>query len=187
MKRTDLTIVQREVTTRGTVHNSDLVLADLSGSMSEPAFEGHSKYDCLKTALAVIGSNPKVQILGFNYAVYEVQASELPKPAGGTQLHLALQKAGSLEPLHVLVICDGRPDSTESAMLQGTLVAEQCIIDTLFIGPASDEEGIAFMKKLAQVGRGRYSSFDPVQGSPLLLGEKVASLLLTGPAATIQL
>jgi uncharacterized protein with von Willebrand factor type A (vWA) domain len=108
--------------------NADLVLANISGSMSAEASAGSSQYACLLWALAPLEG--RVHAIAFNHRVFEVEMGLLREPDGGTNLRDTLQRARTLEPQHVLVISDGAaPDSIDGALEQAAILAEQCIID----------------------------------------------------------
>lgn len=129
-----------------------VVLADVSGSMAEPAGQ-KLKIDVLREAMQ-IAVPPGAVIIAFSSTPQVVSSPTLlPAPGGGTALHLALEKAAQHQPRYTLVITDGRPDLPEAALqraeaLPGTL-------DVIYCGPDSDIEAILFIRKLAQVGAGR--------------------------------
>jgi Mg-chelatase subunit ChlD len=90
--------------------------------------------------------------------------------------------------LHVLVISDGAPNSQNQAFDSAKVLAAECIIDVLFVGSANDERCIEFMKKLAEIGRGRYQSLDLSGATALMLGSKVNDMLaLPSPKGSIEL
>jgi hypothetical protein len=161
--------------------NSDIMVADCSGSMYDIAFEGKTRYDCLKTAIQPFKG--RVQVLAFNDYCTECAVDTIPHPSGGTRLSDALAKVATLEPLHVLVVSDGEPDSKERALTQADVIAPQAIIDVLYIGPPENERAIEFMKELARHGHGRYQAFDTKAFSPELL-ESGANRLLALPTPT---
>jgi len=163
-------------------HGQDICVADMSGSMREPAIEGKSRFECLKIALETHAA--RLQLLAFNNRVWECSPADLDNPSGGTALHSALQHARALEPIHVLVICDGEPNNPQAAIDEAALIAANCVIDALYIGPMDDahEQGRHFMSDLAEVGRGRYIEFDMRGATQLQLTQRVGALLaLPGP------
>lgn len=163
-----------------TPKNAELILADLSSSMyGQP-------YQILSQALKPLAQS--AHVIAFNDSIFEVNADNLPRPDGTTALHLALDKAATLEPLHVLVISDGAPNSQNQAFDSAKVLAAECIIDVLFVGSANDERCIEFMKKLAEIGRGRYQSLDLSGATALMLGSKVNDMLaLPSPKGSIEL
>lgn len=172
----NLTVTKQK---KKTPKNAELILADISSSMGIRLLENKTRFDLLCLALKPLAKS--AHVLAFHDRVFEVDADNLPPPDHSTALHLALDKATQLEPLHVLVISDGEPDNESKAIESAKYLAEQCIIDVLYIGPATGnrtEQCIAFMKELATIGRGRYQSLDLDNPSgTLLLGSKVNSLL----------
>jgi hypothetical protein len=170
-----------------TPKNADLILVDRSGSMCSNAIGGLTRIECVRKALAPFKG--RAHVLAFDNRVEEVDCDAIPDPRGSTYVARALSHALSLEPLHVLVMCDGCPtDSYEKIFDVASQVAQQCIIDTLYIGPPNSIDAIAFMKKLAEVGHGRYSAFDLSEQSPLLLSAGVANLLaLPDPNSVVKL
>lgn len=171
--------------TRETPHNCDMVIADLSGSMAERAFEGKSRYQCLQEALKPFKG--RVQVLAFNSRVWEVDADALPTPDMYTAMHKALDTAIQLEPIHVLLISDGIPDSKPSAIDSATQLANNCIIDTMYIGPQDETAAIETMKEIAHIGRGRFFNFQIDQQSPALLEAKIDQLLALPSPGSIEL
>lgn len=166
--------------------NSDLILADISGSMAGcSSIANLSCWDCLKQALQAQGE--RAAVLAFETLVYETTADDLPQPTGATNLTGALEHATALEPLHVLVISDGEPNDPKTALTAACQLANDCIIDVLYIGP-NNEKAKQFMRSLAEVGRGRYMEFDlTAEKSPLELTSKVSSLLALPGPGTIEL
>ncbi len=179
----DLTIRRGKVTPK----NADLILVDRSGSMDSPAIGGKSRINCVREALAPFKG--RAHVLAFDDSVEEVDCDNIPNPRGVTLLGKALEFTIPLEPLHVLVMCDGYPtENNDSVLEKAGRLAQQCIIDALYIGPPLDEQAINFMRQLAEVGHGRFSMFDLTEKSPLLLSQGVESMLaLPDPASVIKL
>lgn len=179
------TNIGRRAVDGNTQHNCDVVIADLSSSMGCTAFDGKSRHECLQEAMTPFKG--RVQVLAFNSSVWEVDADALPSPSGSTNLAEALDVARSIEPVHVLVISDGEPNSEQHAFDAAEKLAEICTIDAMYIGPDSGK-AVAFMKKLAEeIGRGRFIDFRIDQQSPLLLEQKIDSLLALPAPGSIQL
>jgi hypothetical protein len=173
-------------TKKATPHNADLIVADISGSMGSPAIAALPRIECVRQALAPFKG--RAHVIAFNDSIHEVDCDAIPDPAGGTDLAKALDFVIGLEPLHVLVMCDGQPNIKQAALDSCARLAEQCIIDTLYIGPPSHDRDIAFMRELAAVGHGRAMTFDLSEKSPLLLSQGVASLLaLPAPDSVVKL
>lgn len=168
-----------------TPHGLDQVIADLSSSMHSHAFEGKTRYQCLQEVLAkYLG---RVQVLAFNNYVTEVDADSLPEPSGSTNLALALDESLKLEPLMVLLISDGVPNSKSAAYKSAEKLAKQSIINVLYIGP-SNVSAEAFMQEIANIGNGQYGNMRLDKTSSLLqLEEKIGSLLALPAPGTIEL
>ncbi len=182
----DLTKNPNQVTTRKRApKNADLIVADLSSSMNRQARDGKSRYEYL--CMAIKDFTGRASVLAFNTSVFEVECDELPHPRGSTKLHLALHRAVELTPLHVLVISDGVPDSDEWALGETALLAEQCVVDALYVGPSHDEYAIKFMRELARVGRGRYAEFNMAEHTPKMLEQKVGAMLSLPAPSTVTL
>jgi hypothetical protein len=162
-----------------------MVIADFSGSMAYPAFEGKSRHQCLQEALTPYKG--RVQVLAFSTNVWEVDADNLPQPDQYTAMHKALDTAIMLEPVHVLLISDGVPDSVPAALDSARRLAERCIIDTLYIGPENEVAAIETMKDIARIGRGRFKDFRIDKNSPALLESKIDQLLALPNPGSIQL
>jgi hypothetical protein len=174
-------VVKRHVTPK----NADLIVADLSSSMVHIAFGGKSRYECL--CLAVKDFTGRASVLAFNNRVFEVECNDLPHPSGSTKLHLALHRAVELTPLHVLVISDGVPDNQEWALGETALLAEQCVVDALYVGPANEVYAEKFMRELARIGHGRYAAFNMEEHTPKMLEQKVGAMLSLPAPTTVEL
>lgn len=144
--------VARFETKLNTAGTATVVLADVSGSMAEPAGRG-LKIDVLREALDQ-AVPPDAVIIAFASLPRVIDSpNHLPYPGGGTALHLALDEAARQRPRNTLVITDGRPDLPEAALqraeaLPGTL-------DVIYCGPDDDAEAIGFVRRLAKAGAGR--------------------------------
>jgi len=134
-----------------------VILADVSESMAAQAWGGQRKIDVLRAALSTA---PPARVIAFASAPVLVIGA-LPEPSGSTAMHRGLELAASLAPAHTLVISDGQPDDEASALT----IAERVpgVIDVLYVGPDSDKTAIAFMRRLARVGAGRYAGHDLVR------------------------
>ena len=179
-QKQELTIKRGKTTPK----NADLILVDRSGSMGSTAIGGKSRINCVREALAPFKG--RAHVLAFDDSIEEVDCDNIPNPRGVTLLGKAIEFAIPLEPLHVLVMCDGYPtENNDSVLEKASRLAQQCIIDALYIGPPSDIGAIEFMKQLATVGHGRFSMFDLSIKSPLLLSQGVESMLALPDPSTI--
>ncbi len=161
---------QHRASTAGT---GQIILADVSGSMAEPAWGGRRKIDVLREAIA---GAPPARLISFSSRPDVLPSAEaIPEPNGSTALHLGLEEAAKLRPARTLVISDGRPDDEALALraadaLPGT-------IDVIYVGPDGDIEAIAFMRRLASRGGGRYYGHDLRKASAALLAPAIRGLL----------
>lgn len=140
-----------------TAGDEDVVLADVSQSMAEPAGDKR-KIDLLRAAFdyALRGHE---RLIAFNSSTLVLSSpSDLPAPAGGTALHLALAEAAAYRPRYTLLISDGQPDSEELALREADNLSG--IIDVIYCGPADDARAISFMRRLARTGSGKLHIYD---------------------------
>lgn len=170
-------------TARAAARGDLLILADISASMKDGAGAAR-KIDSLRESLAsVLVDAPHASIAAFGSQVTVLPAgAPLPEPAGGTALHLGLEKAGPYR--RVLVISDGEPDSESDALrVAARIVAGGTRIDTLFVGADTDRAGIAFMRRLADAGRGTALTVDIVRqgGNRALLSGAIRQLAIGAP------
>lgn len=129
-----------------------LILADVSGSMSESAGT-RSKYDLLREALDQ-AARPGDDIVAFSSTARRIDSPQhLPYPSGGTALHLALAEAVATQPGVTLVISDGQPDDADAALTEAAKL--RGLVNVVYCGPDDDHEAIAFMRRLAAQGGGR--------------------------------
>lgn len=181
---------EKRAVTAQTPREQRMLIADLSSSMHDSAFEGKSRYQCLQEAVKPYKG--RVQVLAFNSGVWEVDADKLPNPAGTTDMELALETATTLKPLSVLLISDGEPTSgDENTFAAAKKLAGDdengCIINTLYIGPENSPRAIEIMKEIARIGRGRFRDFRIDKGSPAQLESRIDSMLALPSPGTIQL
>lgn len=158
-----------------------VILADVSGSMDEPA-GGRRKIDVLRAALVGVWPElPGASLLAFSDRVTRLSSpAELPAPSGATALHLALDAAAQARPAKTLVISDGQPDAAAAALASADRLPGR--IDVIYCGPDSDKEAIAFMYRLARVGGGSVVVRDVARESrPQLGGAIRAALGLPAP------
>lgn len=156
-----------------------VILADVSGSMAEPA-GGRLKIDILQDAVdAVLPARPQTELLAFASLPTAVKrGARLPGPSGGTALHLALEAAASLNPRHTIIISDGKPDSRGSAMAAAKKLPG--IIDVIYVGTDGDREAIDFLHTLAAAGGGHMTRHDLVR-TPELVSTLRRHMLIEAP------
>lgn len=152
-----------------------ILIADVSESMTSPAWGGKRKIDVLRAAVGDIMSGaPVPHVIAFSSDVRE-GVTQLPEPAGGTALHLAIAAAARHRPGTTLVISDGQPDDEAKALAEAELLTGR--IDTMYVGPDADKAAIDFMARLARLGCGSHSSADLTRAQPQL-AVKMQQLLL---------
>jgi hypothetical protein len=202
-KRDQALAKQEQARTEQQLHNWDWIAADCSGSMASPAFEGKSRINCLREAVKPYAG--RVQVLAFGTLgpneLSFVQADEIPNACAGTPMSAAIKKLAELEPLHILIVSDGQPtdsvydeqepasrilDSKSSALHWAKKLADQCVIDVMYIGP-ENADAQNFMQELARTGRGRYVRFDMNVQSPLMLSTTVGKMLALPAPGAIEL
>lgn len=145
-----------------------VILADVSGSMADPIEDGRQKIAVLQEALDAVRPDwPQARLVAFS-AVAKPCSGQLPKPGGGTALHLALDAAARLSPVRTLVISDGQPDDEAAAFAAATRLGG--LIDTLYVGPDSDRAAIRFMATLARRSGGRSMTRDIARNPEALTG-----------------
>ncbi len=127
-----------------------VIIVDCSGSMRDS-----DKMGMVTRALETIWPEAKkARLLAFGDAVEACATpADLPKPDGGTAMHLALKRAAVLMPAKVIVISDGLPDDQDEALRAAGHVPG--VIDTIYCGPDGDRRAIAFMNKLGSIGGGQ--------------------------------
>lgn len=144
------------------------ILADVSGSMAEPADGGRRKIDVLREALQSAGD---ARLVAFSTHPRDVR-ERLPEPDGGTALHLALAHVAGARRL--LVISDGHPDDARLALTAADRLGD-VRIDVVYCGPEHDLTGMDFMRRLARGGGGAHHV--DIGRRPALAAQTIAALL----------
>lgn len=153
--------------------SQQVVLADVSASMSGSAGSGRRKIDVLREALEILPYG--CRLVAFSTTATEVaRASLMPSPNGGTALHVALDMAATMRPARTLVVSDGEPDSEREALAAADRMPG--VIDVIYCGDPSNMHARGFLMRLARVGCGRYDAHDIVT-APHALGPAVRGLL----------
>jgi hypothetical protein len=148
----------------------EVVLLDTSGSMG--AFVGNQrKIDILREALdyALLGGEYLIAFASFPRPI--ALPDDLPVPAGGTALDLALEMAAARSPRHILVVSDGQPDDEDAALAAAAMLTGT--IDVIYCGPDTDH---------AAIGGGRVVVHDMARASAnrQQLGATIRALLPGG-------
>lgn len=134
-----------------------VVLADVSGSMAEPAGR-RRKVDVLAEALQGVPAGSRL-VAFCDVVIPLASPSQMPSPAGSTALHLALDHCRQIGATDILVISDGHPDNEAAAL--AIAEAMDARIDVIYCGPETDRAGLAFMRRLARGGGAAHRhSFD---------------------------
>ena len=141
------------------------LLVDISGSMSDLAYEGETRFSIMEKVLAKL---PKINLFAFNSECKRV--AFLSNPYGGTDLANAFYMVKSEGFKKTTLVTDGKPDS-ESLAFEA---ANGLWIDIIYIGPRPVP---TFLMDLAA----RFGSLmdNPLvtDGSSLMLEKKIQGLL----------
>jgi len=136
-----------------------VILLDVSESMNEytsrtiKGTQREIKIDVLRKAVDR-DVMPNEVILTFSSNCLRIpNFQSIPNPSGSTDLEAGLIVGKTHTPSHTLVVSDGIPDDETAAL--SVAANYPGIINTLYIGPEDNSDAIAFMKKLARIGRGK--------------------------------
>lgn len=161
-------IAQREgISLAESFANADVVaLVDVSGSMdAQDSTGGRSRYDVACAELANLqNANPgKVAILAFSNDTLFCPSGQPPKMFGSTNLAgaLAFARVADTGDVRFVVISDGQPDDSESALSEARKYRGR--IDVVYVGPESYPAGRDFLTRLAQVRGGVTVTADKAQ------------------------
>jgi hypothetical protein len=131
-----------------------VMLLDLSGSMDNfVGTTGKTRRDVLQQALAnVLPRHPGVQLFAFGSDVARLNPQQpLPGTMGGTDLTLALNHARQFSPASLLVITDGEPSDSKSALTAALML--NCEIKTIYCGEETNTVAISFLRALVRCSR----------------------------------
>lgn len=144
-----------------------VILADVSGSMREPAAGTRTKHDLLTEVLAALwpeitrGSS-SATLCAFASGVTECSSpATLNAPDGGTSLAAAITHAASTNPRVTVLLTDGRPDDEQGAFRAADKLPGR--LDVVYIGPESDVVAQRFLAELARRRGGTYTTVDLVK------------------------
>jgi Mg-chelatase subunit ChlD len=153
-----------------------IVIVDVSGSMAaEDSRDGQSRYNVACQELAHLQQRMpgKLAVVAFSDVVHFCPTGIPPFFAANTDLVAALKFVQPADgTVRFVVISDGYPDDPQEALSIARGFQSQ--IDTVFVGPESDERGRKFLEKLATTGHGQFVLDLNVNQ----LAEKVEILLL---------
>jgi hypothetical protein len=152
-------------------------LLDTSGSMRG------KRIALLSQAVNTYRANsPHVRLIGFSTEVRDLASTEdIGDPHGGTNLHLALERAAELMCGKCVVFTDGKPFDQEACFRAATKVPG--VINTVFCGDTDDKEASQFCDKLARDNGGQHVAKDVLKGASLICGEVRELLGLPAPIA----
>jgi len=155
-----------------------VVIVDTSGSMSEHARGGKSRYDVACEELSNLQANNPGKILLISFSTNaQLCLGGVPFYEGGsTNLDGALRfaKQYDLPGMTFFVISDGYPDDERAALKVATQY--QGVINTIFVGPESDRRGREFLACLAEKSGGKTVLAEKAN----LLASHIERLLLKG-------
>ncbi len=152
-------------------------LLDVSGSM-----QGKRISKLAEAVRAYLRELEGVKLLCFASDVTEIASLDaLPDPHGGTELHLALDRALEFAPGKVVVFSDGEPSDQDACLASAARLPG--VVDTIFCGSENDMEAIRFMERLAR-DNGGSSIVRDIAKNQSLMGPEVRKLLgLPAPIA----
>ena len=135
-----------------------IILVDTSGSMNNnDSRGGQSRYDVACAELAKLQQSMpgKIGVLSFSSNTVFCPGGQPMYLGGQTDLSGALKfaKVADVPGLRFVVISDGYPDSAEDALHIAAGYTNQ--IDTIYVGPESDNSGREFLARLASAHRGK--------------------------------
>jgi hypothetical protein len=130
------------------------------------------------------GYGPTIHACSFDSFAQLFKGPRTLYTGGSTSMHLAFEAVRPYKPSYILVMSDGAVDNQEMTIQQATEVANDAVIDTLYIGP-DDQRAEAFMKELANIGCGRYRRYDMTKPQTMQL-EQVVRALLPAPQHVIE-
>jgi hypothetical protein len=154
------------------------VMCDGSASMHEmDSRDGHSRFDILAEELVKLQAAHPGQVAVISFSSYaEWSPSGNPVLFGAnTNMRAALEYVQRLDDLGILffMISDGEPDSEDETLALARIFKSH--INTIYVGPESDNGGKSFLNKLAKATHGSHQDDFRVNQ----LAAKVEKLLLS--------
>jgi len=147
--------------------------------MESPTPErGMRRQDCVRQALAPYSG--KVRIIGFDSSARELKSADELWSGGTTHMSTAFRILVTRKPDYSLVMSDGAVADPEDTLSLARKTSG--IIDTLYIGEANPDAE-AFMRELAHIGHGRFSTFDLSQKALGFAG--AVALMLPPPSGNV--
>jgi hypothetical protein len=152
-----------------------LLLVDCSGSMVDTIRTGERKIDALRKVVDTLRETHPVPVAAFGLRgsnPVEV-VDNVPEPAGGTPLDLAIDFGAAQGATHLVVVTDGQPNSEDAAFQAAIRFGGQ--IDVFYIGDGNDY-GSVFAQRLAKLTGGTCGVTDLVGESKVLAGKIMLAL-----------
>jgi Mg-chelatase subunit ChlD len=153
-----------------------ILIVDMSGSMgAEDAPGGISRWQAAEDELLRLQEQmpSKLAVIAFSSEVQFCPSGVPIRFGGGTDMAKALRFVKPADGLEIrfILISDGQPDSEKETLKVASSFKSK--IDTVYIGPESDQYGRRFLAKLAAESGGVFSK----STAPGLLAENVTLLL----------
>lgn len=157
-----------------------VIVCDVSGSMSErDAAGGQRRIDALRQVLRRLAKQHRVRCVAFSSSVQDVSGTNLPEPAGSTNMAAALAHVApavtAATTVCLILISDGEPDSQAAALRAAARFPAK--INTFFVGPEGGP-GKDFLEELARRSGGQFNAASLAE--PKQLEANVSRLLLPG-------
>jgi hypothetical protein len=136
---------------------STVLLLDISGSMEHVVgHSGRTRRDILADAVKnVHGRHPDALVYAFGSTVERVYepGQGLPPTMGGTDLTGALVHLRGLSPRvqQVVLISDGEPDDSASALTQALLMS--CKLSSIYCGDETNRKALSFLRDFSNCSR----------------------------------
>lgn len=151
-----------------------MLLIDTSASMGIALPNGKRRIDALREVVRDLALGAEVPMIAFGSIDGDEVCfvHDVPEPAGGTPLALAIATAKQYGANRVVVISDGEPNDSQAAFMQADEFKGR--IDVVFVGNA-DAHGSIVLNELARRTGGTRLEGD--LGQPKALGSAIIGLL----------
>lgn len=174
----DIVKDRKSQATRMQQAQESFLLLDCSGSMAEYVEPGRAKIDALRDIVGALRTR-----IGFTEVCFpssgrkESIAGDIPDPEGSTPLHEALLTARLRGAKHVVLVSDGMPDNTNSALTEAQQLKDRGVkIDVFYVGPRP-HPGEEFLKLLALETGGQFEATSLSYREQHAIESKIALLL----------
>jgi hypothetical protein len=141
------------------------------------------RIDRLKDAVRLYREqSPHVRLVAFDTGFRTIgDVSEIGLPAGGTNLHLALDYAASVSAGKVVVFTDGEPTDEAACFEAASRIPG--VVNAIFCGDGGDDGGRRFCDRLARDNGGQSVAKDIAKGQAMICDEVADLLGLPAPIA----